>query len=735
MTQLLRLFIFFGGLAWPYASSAEIFIADSERRMLLNEQMYYLEGDIERLTVEEVLLKLNQFKATNTVDSSYGISKRGIWLLAELTNVTDIERWVLEVDFAQNTEVEFYIIADDVLVKHSKQGKSNRNQETRIPTHFFSMVKDSPIKVLVYVANDALNRIAPVALSTETKYVKSVVLNAILWGGFYGGLLMLLIYNLMQYYGTNERSILAYAFYILSVALWEFAWNGHIQLFSLGNVGYWLLQNVSIGLVAVGLGSGLFTLSFLNAHETAPKTSKFIYGSMAALSASGISIALDIFEPDTLGAITNLASIIAITTYMFAGFESYFNRFKPARYFIFAWTILAFCALTGMLSLVGILPTNNFTTYVFPIGVFVEAGLFSLALFDKIRNNLRLEVYKATRELRSNMLYIEEQNARLDISRKKALAATKVKSQFLANMSHEIRTPLNAIVGFCQELNGLVLPKEKQQHVEIINTSADHLMHIINDVLDFSKVEAGKLEIKTDAFSPLSLVEQLAILMSKQAYNKGLEFVLDIQPLPQKVLGDAPRIRQVLANLLSNAIKFTPAGHVSVRAKSRELDNNLVELIIVVEDTGIGIAEDDKSKLFEAFSQLDDEINRTYQGTGLGLVISQQLVKLMHGELTFDSHLGEGTCFTLKLHLNRLTYNTEPVNDPLWEGATVAILDSYPCSRRAAATMFRQFGANVTSIDSLTYFKEISSKGFDYLFVSCSVEYSAYINFLQKQRY
>jgi two-component system sensor histidine kinase BarA len=723
MAQILRLLVLTCIFVWPILSSAEIYVADSDRKMLLNEQVRYLEGQVDRLTVQEAIANLDKFSATKTGNPSYGVSHQGIWLLAELTNLTDVERWVVEVNFAQNTEVEFYTVIDNVVTRQSIQGTKSRAQKTRIPTYQFSMGKDSPTKILIYVANSALNRIAPIALSAEAEYSQSLVFHSLLWGAFFGGLLMLFVYNLMQFYGTNERSILAYAVYLLSVAIWEFVWNGHSQLFSLGNVGLWLVQNVSISLVAVGLSSGLFTLSFLNAYETAPKTSKFIYVSMAGLSISGVFILMNVFEPDVQGIIANIVSMISVITYTVAGFESYFNRFKPARYFIFAWTVLAFCALTGMLTLVGILPTNNFTTYAFPVGVFIEAGLFSLALFEKIRSNLRLEIHKATRELRSNMIYIEEQNARLDISRKKAIAASKVKSQFLANMSHEIRTPLNAIVGFCQELTGLLLPRDKQQHVEIINSSASHLMHIINDVLDFSKIEAGKLEIKTEVFSPLSLIEQLATLMSKQAYNKGLEFVLDLQPLPKKLLGDAPRIRQVVTNLLSNAIKFTPSGHVSIRVESRELDNNLVELNIVVEDTGIGIAEHDKSKLFAAFSQLDGDINRTYQGTGLGLVISQQLVKLMHGDLTFDSTLGEGTSFTLTLHLNRLSYKVEPDKDPKWQGATIAILDSYPSSRRAVASMFGQFGAEVTSIDSLAYFREMSCQGFDYLFVSCSVEW------------
>ena len=152
--------------------------------------------------------------------------------------------------------------------------------------------------------------------------------------------------------------------------------------------------------------------------------------------------------------------------------------------------MLATGAIVGMLSLIGVLPSNDFTTYCFQVGVFLEAGLFSFALMEKSRSQLESEVEQATNDLRNNVELIEEQNARLDIARKDAIKASNVKSQFLANMSHEIRTPLNAILGFSKELNNASLPTDQQEQVRIVNTAADNLLTIVNDVLDFSKIEA-----------------------------------------------------------------------------------------------------------------------------------------------------------------------------------------------------------------------------------------------------
>ena len=233
---------------------------------------------------------------------------------------------------------------------------------------------------------------------------------------------------------------------------------------------------------------------------------------------------------------------------------------------------------------------------------------------------------------------MEEQNVRLDIARKNAIEASNVKSQFLANMSHEIRTPLNAILGFSRELHSDSLPPEKQEQISIIHAAADNLLSIVNDVLDFSKIEAGKLEINNHPFSPNEMLEDMVSVMAKSAHLKKLEFVYDLEPLPEKLIGDSYRIKQVLNNLLGNALKFTDHGFVSLTASGKEQEHGMYEMVLQIEDSGIGISRDDQRKLFAAFSQVDDAMNRSYQGTGLGLVICQELVKLMRGELTLQSY-------------------------------------------------------------------------------------------------
>ncbi|MFT4994922.1 MAG: two-component system sensor histidine kinase BarA, partial [Paraglaciecola sp.] len=357
-----------------------------------------------------------------------------------------------------------------------------------------------------------------------------------------------------------------------------------------------------------------------------------------------------------------------------------------------------------------------FTSYCFQFGMFLGAGLFSLALLDKSRLQLELDVQQANNDLRNNIEVVEEQNARLDIARKDAITASKVKSQFLANMSHEIRTPLNAILGFSKELYTDDLPREKREQISIINTAADNLLGIVNDVLDFSKIEAGKLKINNHHFSPNQLLEEITSVMAKSAHLKGLEFVFEISPLPEKLIGDSYRIRQVLNNLLSNALKFTDSGHIGLAASGRELEHGLYELVLKIEDTGIGINRVDRRKLFEAFSQVDNALSRSYQGTGLGLVICQELVKLMRGDLSLQSSPGQGSIFTVKIRTNRLNSTLSLSCNSEWKNKNIVYFDPYPHSRFCGIQLLSHLGARVTGVDSLNYLRRLTDN-YDMLFI------------------
>lgn len=302
---------------------------------------------------------------------------------------------------------------------------------------------------------------------------------------------------------------------------------------------------------------------------------------------------------------------------------------------------------------------------------------------------LESEIEVATHDLQQNLLLVEEKNAELDIARKEALEASKIKSQFLATMSHEVRTPLNAIVGFTKELNKANLPTPYQDYVTTINASADNLIAIVNDVLDFSKIEAGKIELDYSAFNLNQMVEDVSKLMSREAFSKGLEFSLEADILPTAAIGDQHRFKQILTNLLSNAIKFTQHGHIILRVSLSSISQTQHQLIIDVEDSGIGISKEKQAKLFSAFHQADASTTRRYGGTGLGLAITHGLVQKMNGVISLKSKLGDGSIFSLKLPIT--TSNLNPLEKPK-DIDKVLILDSKTVTHKSYDRLFQPLG-------------------------------------------
>ena len=239
----------------------------------------------------------------------------------------------------------------------------------------------------------------------------------------------------------------------------------------------------------------------------------------------------------------------------------------------------------------------------------------------------------------------------LEQARKLALQSVKIKDQFLANMSHEIRTPLNALKGFSNLLSKTTLDEEQQQYSSIISNSSESLLHIVNDILDLSKIEAGALAIKSNSFSLHALLKDLEITYATLAAEKNLNFTLDVgADVENNLTGDPERLKQVLINLISNAIKFTNEGFIFLRVSLSGKDEETTAIRFSVEDTGIGIPADKRDLIFERFEQLDNAFIRQQGGTGLGLAISKMIIESMGGHIIVNSEPGKGSTFSFTIH-------------------------------------------------------------------------------------
>jgi len=356
------------------------------------------------------------------------------------------------------------------------------------------------------------------------------------------------------------------------------------------------------------------------------------------------------------------------------------------------------------------------------------AGLLWLALaLILARSVMQWRVRVERKRNRELERAVELRTKELAIEKVRAEEASRAKSDFLANMSHEIRSPMNGVIGMSGLMLKTPLSAEQREYAEIVHSSATALLNVLNDVLDFSKIDAGKLELEVSTFDLPRAVSAVAALTRSTAQEKGLTLDLEIAPgVPPLVVGDAGRVRQIVLNLVSNAIKFTTHGSVRIRLHETARKADTVSTRITVEDTGIGIPGDVQERLFEKFTQADASTTRRFGGTGLGLAISKSLAQLMGGDVGVESVVDRGSKFWVDLTFRLpnpgatgFAPGSSEASRPHYSGM-VLVAEDNPVSQRLAVLLLRRYGFNVdVASDGLEALNKWRTGAYEAVFLDC----------------
>ncbi|WP_427399555.1 ATP-binding protein [Glaciecola sp. 1036] len=722
--------LFIWGLLFAFFATAQetttdIIIDGNDPDLFANEYFAVYQQRAELMDINRFLANKNYLPFSRSKSTNFGFANNGLWFHASLTNQTELEDFVINIRYALLNEAKLYIYDQGKLIYSGSDGILEKNSYYPMPTFKVKLPKDRPLELYLFASSSTLSIIAPIHITEIDVHNKLNQYDFLLWGGFYGAALLLAGYAVFYSFQRPDFINGVFFLHILIIICWLFKWSGHAHALSLTTGMLHNLIRPEELLILMCITGSFFNLTILPKESYSPAAHitlvTYIFVAITLL----VTLIYGVEDKKIRYMVLYGLGFTCVFVNFWASASSNFRGYGPAQVIVVGWVICGLGATMTAIYLSGLIQTATFNSQVFITAQIIQAGGFLYAIVSKNHYNLETEVRLANADAQNNFNIIEEQNVHLDLARKEAEKASDVKSQFLANMSHEIRTPLNAIVGFSRELikkNNVV---EKDEHVRIINSAASDLLNLVNDILDFSKMEAGLLTLSERPFSPRELFEDIAGTMSKTAHLKQLEFLYEVNALPPFLIGDSFKVKQLVTNLLGNALKFTNYGYISLKVESIFSTSVEATLRIQVTDSGIGINPEEIENIFKAFHQLDDELNRSYQGTGLGLVICQELAYLMHGSIKVASQPSVGSTFTVEIPFQVDTSKTIQPEIPFFAGKKALVFDPWGMSRRLIVKQLQQSGFNVSSFETLELMKSKVTRD-TYIFITLPHKYLAY---------
>lgn len=624
----------------PQISSADLTLEDTHAS--LKRELYSFKSDT-ALSIDDVRrMPLSDFTAPLGRDFSDGYSRAHYWFRFTLDfEHSQIHDWFLEIPFSLLDTVILYQPTLNGDYEATKVGDRLVFSDRVIPVKNFLFPLDNQQRKQTYYmyvsTQDSVQ--VPIGVWPEQEYMPEYAQTIGLQMAFFGAMLVMMIYNIFIFISTRDKTYLFYIGFIGLMLLFQLGLQGFSHQWIWPNNPWW--SNISIPLLGVlSLNCGLlFVRKLLQTRQTLPKFDVVLRCiSYAMVITVPVIVFGDYdFAIDVSLVVTSIffnLTLIAIILLVLKGD-------RTAKIVLVAWSVFLISGSLSMLGVQGWLPLEVAGTHVLQIGSMMEVVLLSLALADRIKI-LRKE--KLDMEIMSSEI--------LQISNDQLEKSNRMKDAFIATISHEIKTPMNAILGSSQLLREETLNDQQIEYVDTIDRSGDLLVSILDNVLEYSKLEAGKVVIKEREVDTEDMFEEILSLFDVQLRDKPIQLWLSFSDnVPAKIYIDDALFKHVIMNLLSNAIKFTAKGFVWLHV-SAPINNKLK---IEVSDTGIGMNSEQQARIFKAFTQADDSTSRSYGGTGLGLVISKNICTLMQGAIDVASESGVGTTFSATVSVRALS--------------------------------------------------------------------------------
>ncbi|HET8707941.1 MAG TPA: 7TM diverse intracellular signaling domain-containing protein, partial [Pseudomonadales bacterium] len=599
----------------------------------------YLEDPTGQASLADVK-RQTAWQAGQTDALNFGFTHSAYWIRLPLRTGAIQANFLLQVEYALLDVAELFVEQNGQIIQHYRAGNAiefaQRPLKHRTILYPLALQPEQNYMLYARFAGNVSVQL-PLIIWQQKDFWEQDQFHTILQGLYFGVLTIMAVYNLFMYFSLREKVHLVYVTMVSGVMLFMLSFRG-IGFAYLWTDQLWWNERVISFVIPFATGCFVwFANEFLHAKQLAPRLYRVQTSCM--MISFLLCMASLILQPNTL---TPVNSAWVVVSFVGIGVLSstLLRRDRAARFFAAAYLTFIFGGIVLALSKFGLIEYSFTSENSLQFGSMLEAFLLSVAIAERVRmlQMDKLKAMEAEMAARDEAFKLAEREMRVQME-------SRAKSEFLASMSHEIRTPMNGVLGLAELLKETPLNEQQREYLNTLSNSGRALLTVINDILDYSKVDAGKVKLEKHEFDLHELIEETLSLFMPQIKASGVKlFAFVDEPVARKWVGDSHRLRQVLVNLLGNAFKFTERGAVKLNVRLEE-GGVRPQLRFDVVDTGVGLSSEQAARLFQSYSQADSSITRKYGGTGLGLAISKRLVELMGGEIGVSSTLNVGSCF------------------------------------------------------------------------------------------